>query len=345
MMSGGAERVLSILSTPFADAFDSVEYIMWLKSDVFYKIDSRVQLTFIQDKCGSANQLQKMIWFRKHVKQESPTVILSFMVMINFSTVASLVGTRTNIIVAERNDPRFFAHGKALRKIIDWSYRLPCVKKILMQTQNNKDYFKGTLKRKTDIIFNPVIMSENYIGAALNTPKDDLIVSVGRLESQKRQGLIIRAFAELKKTHPSYRLVIYGEGNRADELMDYACELMVDDSVSLPGRSDNVWDRIRHARAFVMSSDYEGMSNSLIEAMCLGLPCISTKVSGATDLIEQGSNGILTDSGDWEQIYEALTKVVDDETYATSLGQSAVKVYEKLKLPVIEKQWIDILTK
>ena len=81
------------------------------------------------------------------------------------------------------------------------------------------------------------------------------------------------------------------------------------------------------------------------EAMCLGLPCISTKVSGATDLIEQGSNGILTDSGDWEQIYEALTKVVDDETYATSLGQSAVKVYEKLKLPVIEKQWIDILTK
>ena len=94
---------------------------------------------------------------------------------------------------------------------------------------------------------------------------------------------------------------------------------------------------------FVLTSEYEGMSNSLIEAMCLGLPCISTKVSGATDLIQSGDNGVLIDIDDTQGLLIAMTEIADNPVYAKIIGENATQIYQILKSEVISKHWVSCL--
>lgn len=346
LMSGGAERVLSILSKPFADAYDEVEYIMWLDAkypDVFYKIDDRVKITRISIESNSTKYIDHIKWFRKYVKKNKPEVILSFMVMINFSVMLSLLGIKIPLVLAERNDPRFFHHGMLLRRVINLMYRFSNVKRLVMQTENNKAYFSLNLQKKIDIIYNPIELENKLIGKALYTNKKNLIVSVARLEEQKHQHILIESFAEFHKNHPEYSLILYGEGSMRNSLESQISSLKLQDSIFLPGRTNDVLNKIIDAKMFVITSLYEGMSNSLLEALCLGLPCISTKVSGATDLIVDRQNGILTNIDDIDAISKAMSYIAENEEKAYCLGKQAMKTYEQLNVDKISKQWISCL--
>ena len=90
-----------------------------------------------------------------------------------------------------------------------------------------------------------------------------------------------------------------------------------------------------------MSSNFEGMPNALIEAMCLGLPVISTKVSGATDLIRNGENGLLVDVGDEEALAEAMKTLLQDQNLRNTFGQRATELNDMLKIEDITRQWLD----
>lgn len=346
LSAGGAERVLSILSKPFVDAFDEVQYVMWLDEkypDIFYKIDSRVKIVRISRESGSTKIWRQMLWFRKYVRREKPSIVLSFMIMICFTVTISLAFTGTKQIVAERNDPRFFRR-KWLRQIINWSYLLPDVKGVLMQTEWNRRYFKNKrLLKKTSVIYNPINIDIKYVGMAINTPKEDVVVNVGRLAPQKQQWILLDAFARFHQTHPSFKLVIYGEGEMRSRLQKQIEDLGIADSVYLPGRSQEVMKEILPARMFVIVSEYEGMSNALIEAMCVGLPCISTKVSGATDLIKDGENGALIEVGDIEDIASKMSMIADNPHIAARYAEKSQKIYADLNSSEISRQWVTYL--
>ena len=81
----------------------------------------------------------------------------------------------------------------------------------------------------------------------------------------------------------------------------------------MPVSVTDLYDKMKSAELFVLSSDYEGMPNALIEAMCMGVPVISTKVSGATDLINHGKNGLLTEVGDKKEMENAMEQMLSDE--------------------------------
>ncbi len=346
LSAGGAERVLSILSKPLADAFDEVHYVMWLDAkypDIFYDIDPRVKIVRLSKESGATNILQQMIWFRRYIKREHPDVVLSFMVMVCFTVTIALLLTGINQVVAERNDPNFF-RPKWLRRLINWSYLSSDVKGIIMQTEKNKIFFSnGRLLRKTTVIYNPIDIDDTYVGAAVKHKKEDVIVSVGRLTNQKQQWVLIEAFALFHKTHPSYKLVIYGEGEKRKDLEEQVVLLKMKESVILPGRSKQVIRDILPAKMFVTTSLYEGMSNALIEAMCVGLPCISTSVSGATDLINDGKNGFLVDEGDVKKVFEKMLFIADHSEEANTLGCNASQAYHLLSSEVISGEWVNYL--
>lgn len=346
LAAGGAERVLSILSKPLADTFDDVHYVMWLDakhSDIFYEIDPRIKIVRISQASGSTKIWKQMLWFRKYIKREKPNIILSFMVMICFTVTISLVFTGTKQIVAERNDPRFFKK-KWLRKIINWSYLLPDIKGILMQTEWNKKFFTNkNLLNKISVIYNPINIDTQFVGAAINAVKEDVIVCVGRLTYQKQHWVLIDAFAKFHQTHSNFKLIIYGEGEMRNRLQQQIEDLGIADSVCLPGRSQDVMMQILSARMFVTVSAYEGMSNALIEAMCVGLPCISTKVSGATELIIDGKNGTLVNVGDIDEIASKMSIIADNQHIATQYAEEAKKIYTNLNSSKIATQWVTYL--
>lgn len=346
LMSGGAERVLSILSTPFADTYDSVEYVLWLDArypDIFYKIDPRVKITKICQASHSTGIFSHLKWFRRHVKEEKPDAILAFMVMINFSVMVSQLFCRFPLFLAERNDPRYFGRNKYLRKLINAMYGLSNVRKVIMQTDNNRNYFSEKIKKKTDVIYNPIVMDEKFVGCSIKEKKENRIVSVARLERQKHQHILIKAFSTFLESHPDYTLTLYGDGSRKGELQDLCKDLGISSRVFFPGRTNDVYNSIKNASMFIMTSEYEGMSNSLIEAMCLGLPCISTKVSGAIDLIEHGENGMLINVDDVNALVDTMRTIADNDELANKLSVNAAKTYQILNAEIIAKQWVNCL--
>ena len=162
---------------------------------------------------------------------------------------------------------------------------------------------------------------------------------------QKNQKMLFRAFKNVLEKYPDYQLVIYGEGPMRAELESHAKELEIEKNILLPGNVTDVHDRIKDAELFVLSSDYEGMPNALIEAMCLGLPVISTKVSGATDLIKDHENGILTELDHQEQLETAMIEMIENPELAEKLAKNAVELNELLELNKIMNQWIHFIKK
>ena len=172
-----------------------------------------------------------------------------------------------------------------------------------------------------------------------------VVVAVGRLDVQKNYPLLIRSFAKIIKEGIDAELHIYGKGPLLEELSEIASVEGLEDKVVFKGFRSNVWHDIEKASVYVLSSDYEGMPNALIEAMALGLPVISTNcpIGGPSELITSGENGILVPIGDEDLLAKAMVSILTNKDFAYRLGDSAVKVYEELSISSIAEKWTDFL--
>ena len=336
--SGGAERVISIMSEKLTEKYD-VEIILYYDRPIWYDISDKVRITVIERKCCGKNIIRRALWFRKYLK-ENADVVLSFLAPFNIFTLISAFGLKMPKIVADRNDPRFVPSNKLIRFVRDFIYRFATT--IVVQNDNNKKYFPQSVQKKCRVIFNPVAF-QTYKGIALRTEKNDKIVCVGRIIKQKNNMMLINAFKQISEEFEGLELVFYGEGSMKEELEQKAKEMGLDGKVIFAGNVKDVIENIKDAKMFVMTSNYEGMPNALLEAMCAGLPVISTKVSGAADVIESGENGILVDIDDEKALADAMRNFLNNENYARKCGENAVSVSRMLDGELIIQQWIDLI--
>ena len=111
--------------------------------------------------------------------------------------------------------------------------------------------------------------------------------------------------------------------------------------VEFPGYVPDMPERLEKASMFVLSSDYEGMPNALMEAMASGLPCVSTDCGGggARFLVQNGDNGILIPQKDEVALASAMEKILSDESLSAKLGENARKLQETLAPEKIYGEW------
>lgn len=341
LCNGGAERVVSVLASQMAKQGMPVEVLTYYDRPVSYPLDPEVKLSALEIITGSSSKLKNLLQLRKYLKNNAKAVI-SFLAPFNIMAITAVLGSGTPILVADRNDPSKVPSNKAVRKVRDLLYRF--ADGVVVQTKKNKQYFSSAVQEKSQVIYNPVDLKA-YAGAALKAEKEKKIVTAGRLMPQKNQKMMIRAFAEVFKSHPEYELIIYGEGPERESLEHLIHGLGMEDRIKLPGNVTDIYERIRTAEMFVLSSDYEGMPNALIEAMCMGLPVISTKVSGASDLIKDHENGILTEVDDQNAFAVAMQELIEQKGLQTSFGEKAVRLNEDLQVSKIMEQWIKFIEK
>lgn len=339
LCNGGAERVVSILASHMARQGMDVEILTYYDKPVSYELDERVKLTAVETMTGSGNKIKNLLAMRSYFKKHGK-IVISFLAPLNIMAIAANLGNGVPIIVADRNEPTRVPSNPVVRKVRDVLYGFATG--VVVQTRKNKAYFSQKVQKKSRVIYNPIDLKENA-GVALKTEKDKKIVTAGRLISQKNQKMMIRAFASVYQKHPDYKLVIYGEGPRRQELEALISELDMEQNILLPGNISGIHEHLKSAEIFVLSSDYEGMPNALIEAMCLGLASISTKVSGATDLIQDHENGILTDVGSECQLEKAMLELIEDKELAGKLAENAAKLNDDLEVSKIMQQWTDLI--
>ena len=190
-----------------------------------------------------------------------------------------------------------------------------------------------------------MFISESNVGMACVMEKKKKIVSVARLKKQKNQEMLIKAFKKFSSSHQDYQLHIYGEGDRRECLELLIDKLGLEGKVFLPGVEQNILKCIADADFFVLPSNFEGLPNALLEAMCIGLPCISTKVSGATDYIDHMKNGILIDLNSEEQLLKYMLLLAEDVELKRELSYNASKLYKQVNINSVIKDWKEYLVK
>ena len=212
---------------------------------------------------------------------------------------------------------------------------------VVFQTPDAKTFFPKRTQNKSVVIPNPL---SQELPKRKSTPNKDILMAC-RLRSQKNVHMAIKAFAEFHKNHSDYRLVVYGEGEQLDELKALTKQLKVADNVVFPGHVDDIHDKMSECAIYLSTSDYEGLSNSMIEAMAIGVPSICTDcpVGGAKMMIKNNVNGILIPVGDVNACTEALCKIADNPSFANKIGKNAEKIKYKLAVSEICPKWEDLL--
>lgn len=272
---GGAERVMVNLAKYFSDTGYETILVTSFRDTWEYKIEGNVKRLTLEEneiKQGKIKRnFSRIVKLRDILKKEKPDVAVSFMAEPNFRLLIASLGLNVKTIVSVRNDPNKEYAGKIGKFVGKWI--LPIADGCVFQTKEAQEWFPERLQRKSTIIFNAV--KEEFFHIE-RTPMVGEIVACGRLVSQKNHKLLIDAFAEVVKEHPYARLKIYGEGYLKDVLQEQINKLGLQDKAFLMGVTNDVAKALQTADLFVLSSDYEGMPNALMEAMAAGVPCIST---------------------------------------------------------------------
>lgn len=344
MSGGGAERVISRLLADFTKRGVRCTLVLMHKKEIEYRIPEQTKVIEIGVLSGSsaADKLKKYARVRAIAKEEKPDLILSMPEEIGIYVALAMMGSSVPVVVSERNNPWVMPYKKITRFLRRVAY--PHTKGLIFQTEMAASFFPKSQRKKGIVLPNP-LDTEN-IPLPHEGERDKRVVAAGRLETQKNFPLLIHAFAQFCRTHPDYELVIYGEGSERPCLEDLSVQEIEGESWSLPGRSSCLAEEMKSASMFVLSSDYEGMPNALIEAMALGIPSISTDCpsGGSAELIEDGVNGLLTPVGDKEALCLAMCRIAEDGELARTLSENGVKIKERLCCERVCALWLDYLT-
>ena len=301
-------------------------------------MDTRINVDAIGKKADNKvkDRFFRYAALRKKIMRYKPDVVLSMPEDIGIYVILALIGSKIPVCVSERNNPWVMPDVKITRLLRKIAY--PLADGIIFQTDMAKSYFPKNIQKKGIVLSNPVDIAripEPYKGIRQN-----VFVAVGRLERQKNFPMLIKAFSIFYQREKNFKLVIYGEGRERANLESLIKELGLDGVVLLPGRNKDVLNAINDASAFILSSDYEGMPNALIEAMCMGMPVISTDCpsGGPRELIENQENGILIPVGDEDALVDALFSIID-VTLAEKMSKKSSELRYALTSISIFENW------
>lgn len=340
LVKGGAERVFVQLADRFARmGYRSVLVTSFIDEKGEYDVPAGVERIAIEkDRINESRLKRNYILIkelRRLCREYKPAALIACMQEPNFRAVLATrgLGIKTVVSVCNAAEKEYCGMlGHVVGKVL-----MPMADGCVFQTEDEKKWFPQRLQDKSRIICNQVsetFFDVNYSGERKN------IVSVGRLNPQKNQKLMISAFAHIADKVED-NLLIYGAGELRDELQQQIDELNMHERIKLMGLSSNVAEDIKAAKLFVMSSDYEGLPNALLEAMALGLPCVSTNCAGGGPamVIDSGVNGILYPVRDEEKLAEHMLHLINDPIKAAELGKNARASAEKFRPEPIFAEW------
>ncbi|MBQ6786565.1 MAG: glycosyltransferase [Lachnospiraceae bacterium] len=343
LQKGGSERVMVNLAEYFHKNRYEVILVTQYKQDVEYDISPEIRRVYsepeehelqggrIHNFCVRFAKLRN-IW-----KAYKPDIILAFLGKNNLMAIATSMFLPSKVAVSVRGEPTMEYEGKLMQFLAKAMFGL--ADGVILQTEMAKLFFPKWVQKKAKILPNP--MNLNFLNKRFIGTREDKIVAVGRLDENKNHAMLIHAFGRIVSEYPKMKLVIYGEGDSREQLEQMVAEKGLEEKIELPGSITDVEEHIKAARIFTLTSNTEGMPNSLMEAMALGLPVVSTDCpcGGPATLIENDVNGILVPVGDAYALADAFRKILSNQEYAEKMGENAYEITKKLNPDTVNREW------
>ncbi len=333
---GGAERIASRVANALAERHQ-VHIMPFSAASSPYPISDKVHI----DNAGLYDLRKKSrlpfrflisivygYFFLSFVRLRfRPDVTLSFLKKPSLLNAFALGGGRK--IMSERNNPR---------KKGERHFRMTCLAylhadKVIFQSNTVRNMFPEEIRRKGVVIPNPVEVTCRASGSGRK------IVASGRLRPQKNFALLIRAFSTFLASHPDHTLHIYGKGPLEGALRRQISDMSLEGKVFLEGYVDRIHEAIQDAEMFVLSSYFEGMPNALLEAMMMGLPCVTTAFEGAGELFGDSNSCLMVPVGDESAMAEAMAKLDDEPLFRDSLSNRGRMFAERFSTEKVIPLW------
>lgn len=348
MGSGGAERVASILANAWAVRGDDVILMPSFsgRGDCFYPLSPDIRLIYLADLVSSKNrtwmnQIARLRALRQFIKAERPDVIVSFLSNVNVAAITASFGLGIPVIICERTDPFSISISFNLKLACRFTY--PQATVLMVQTQSvlAKYIASGWSTKKLRVIANPIGEQMMATVRIKNITPIKRIISVGRLDEGKQFNLLISIFAKLAEAHPNWNLRIIGQGPDITKLQQQITKLQLEARIELVGQSPMVDEELKQADIFAFTSKYEGFPNALIEAMAVGLPCVTFDCpSGPREITMDGQLALLIPLNDEHAFGLALERLMLDADLREVLGKQArASVIARFSLETIMQQW------
>jgi GalNAc-alpha-(1->4)-GalNAc-alpha-(1->3)-diNAcBac-PP-undecaprenol alpha-1,4-N-acetyl-D-galactosaminyltransferase len=343
---GGAEKILVMMANHFFRHKHHVSVMTWDdgQKPPMYKLDDGIFHRTL-NLAGESSSLWTAAQHNRHrvqclrsaISAEAPHLILSFMEHTNVITLLASIGLGVPVIVLERNDPHAWPREKIWRFLRTCLY--PWADRIVVQTEDAKNYFPRYLRSKIQCIPNPVPEPSD----GLRAPQANVILAVGRLESYKRFDLLMRAVSKLPENYSDWELIIVGDGSARPDLIRLRETLGLQQKVKFLGDIVDVTPYFRNASLFVLPSDFDGFPNALCEAMACGLPVIASDNIGAKAIVRDGVDGLLFPVGDLDALIGSLKRLLSNEQERQTFGQNARSVTTRFSVEKIATMWDDLL--
>lgn len=340
--AGGAERVLASVSSRLAARGHDIAVLTFDPpgTESFYPLAANIRRLYVpvgdpSRPSGFPDTLRRIPALRAAVQTESPDIVIGFMHSIFIPMAFALIGTGIPLIASEHIVP---AHYRARRlEFLLLILAAFAARRMTVISHSVRHLYPSFLRSRICVVPNPVET------AGFSTPDrkfSRVILSIGRLDPQKDQILLIEAFAALAERYPDWTLRIIGEGPLRKILEAKIQETGLIDRISLPGIVKDIASEYARADLFVMPSLYESFGLTTAEAMASGLPVIGfADCPGTNELVIEGETGILVQNRTPQALAQAMEALIQDEPLRRRYGQAGVRNLDAFDPEKIADLW------
>lgn len=342
----GAPKMMAWVANQLSDYGYNVDLITYFKNDDLQPMTENInRIEFnVEHKSNSAigkawENIKPALLLRSYIIKNRPDIVLLFSNLTSFLYLKYLHPRNIRVIISERGDPTTVGKfGAFLRKSYNKADGIVC------QTDGAAEALPQELRSRCIVIPNPA--TQKIQERIPWNKRENVIAFPARFDNiQKRQDLMVKAFQIVYKEFPDLKLVFYGDGTDMKMIKKMVRESGIEDYVVFAGRVCPIQDYIRYAKIVVLTSDFEGIPNSLLDAMALGLPVVATDCTpgGARFLIENNKNGILVNRGDAKAVANGIIYLLSNPDAAELMGTNAQRVLERFEPKQIAMQWMDYI--
>ncbi|WMD20103.1 glycosyltransferase family 4 protein [Achromobacter seleniivolatilans] len=350
---GGAERVAADLSAHWAGMGRDVMVVTQASAEGdVYALHPNVRREVLHTAGeggglrGIWSNVQRVRALRRVVKAFRPDIVLGMMTTASVLSVLACTGLSCRVIATEHTHPPSQTLSGLWQRLRRLTY--PRAARVVALTRGTADWIEQHVPgSRLAVIPNPVHWPLPRAEPILTPVSGDgrkRLLAVGRLHADKGFDLLIQAYALLAESHPGWDLVILGEGNERAALEAQVEQAGLASRISMPGRAGNVGDWYQSADLYVLTSRFEGLSNTLLESMASGLAAVSFDCdTGPREIVREGIDGVLVrPNGDVSALSKAMAAVMENDSGRQRMAQAATDVRDRFSAARVLQKWQEL---
>ncbi len=254
--------------------------------------------------------------------------------------ILSAIFVKNNVIKIGQEHKYFFGHEKSLQKKIKRYYKK--LDAITCLTDSEIRTYKKVLTGSKVKLYK----IENATEMPFETAdlENKVVIAAGRFVDAKGYDLLISAFSKVIKKFPDWKLKIFGSGENEEILRQQIFNENAYNNIFLMPKTNDIIGEMMKSSIYALSSRYESFGMVIIEAMSVGVPCVSFACSGPKEIIKDGEDGILVEEGNVDAFANALISLIQSKELRRKYGKNAKKNVERYSFNVIGDKWGSILS-